>query len=185
MEENWITIERPGYLGKKRDETFSYWNNIYGKDNWRIMYQWGSFVIQRREALQIYEDGYYEFFKSNTSKLEWLVSTASDIYDTAPSNVNAGFDYEYQETINNHIHDISIRRAVLRLGKEFHGNHLIHVRDTRSEGWELSPGIVPFHLPNMILKEEIKDYGGNGIWWKSDTIEDFYQRNKILQTRRI
>jgi len=48
------------------------------------------------------EDGYYEFFKNNNNTLEWLVSTASDVYDTAPTNVQAGLDYGCQETPQSH-----------------------------------------------------------------------------------
>ena len=179
----WQTIERPGYLGKKRDEVQGLWTRKFGKDNWRLAYQWGSLILPRCEGIQIYEDAYYEFFKRDPATLEWLVSTASNVYDTAPTNIQAGFDYENQETPNNHIHDVAIRRSVMRLGKEFSGDHLVHVRWTGSEGYQINPGVVSFHLPNMIVPGVIKDYGGKGIWWHDQTIEDFYQRNKVLQVR--
>lgn len=179
----WKTIERPGYFGKKRDTLHQTWDSEYGPGNWRIAYQWGPLVIPRREAIQIYEDGYYEFFKANPSKLEWLVKTASDVYDTAESNVNAGFNYEQQETPNNHVHDVSIRRAVMRLGEWFRGDHLMHVRWKKSEGFPVNPGVVSFHRPDLIVPGEINDYGGKGVWWYPETIEDFYQKNKLLQVR--
>ena len=179
----WKTIERPGYLGKKRDEVINEWDNQFGKNKWRLAYQWGDLIVPREMGIQLYEDGYYEFFKNNSSTLEWLISTASDVYDTDPSNVQAVFDYTHQETPNNHIHDIAIRRAVNRLGKWFKGNHLVHVRWKQSEGFQLNPGVVPFHLPDFIVSGEIKDYGGKGVWWYSKTIEDFYQRNKVLQVQ--
>src|SRR3989344_5822304 len=147
----WKTVERPGYLGKKRDEVQNVWNESYGQGNWRISYQWGSLIIPRREAIQIYEDGYYEFFKNRHEVLEWLVNTASDVYDTNQTNIQSGFDYEKQETPNNHIHDIAIRRSILRLGNLFHGDHLVHVRWAGSEGFRVNPGVVPFHLPSMIV----------------------------------
>jgi hypothetical protein len=151
--------------------------------NWRIAYQWGNLVVPRKMGLQLYEDGYYEFLKDRPSMLEWLIGTACDIYDTAPTNVQAGLDYYIQETPDNHIHDVAIRRAVLRLGEWFHGGHLVNIISTDSEGAVLSPGIVPFHLPKMIVSGEIKDYGRISIWWDPRTIEDFYQRNKVLQVR--
>ncbi len=182
---NWKTIERPGYFGKKRDELQKQWTQQFGEGNWRLAYQWGSLIIPRREGIQIYEDAYYEFLKKNTETLEWLVSTASNVYDTSPTNVQAEFNYENQETPNNHIHDISIRRAVMRLGRWFEGDHLVHVRWKDSEGYRVNPGVVPFHKPELIVPGEIKDYGGRGIWWFSNTIEDFYQRNKVLQIKAL
>ncbi len=113
-----------------------------------------------------------------------MLNTASDVYDTSPTNVEAGFDYEKQETPNNHIHDVAIRRAVLRLGQWFHGDHLMHVRWVESEGFRINPGVVPFHLPHLIVPGEINDYGGKGLWWRANTIEDFYQRNKILEVKK-
>ncbi|MBR9706496.1 hypothetical protein GOV14_05655 [Candidatus Pacearchaeota archaeon] len=179
----WETIERPGYLGKKRDEVVSQWDKKFGENNWRIAYQWGDLIIPRKEALQIYEDGYYEFFKRCSGTLDWLIDNASDIYDTEESNIKSKFNYEIQETENNHIHDIAIRRAVLRNGVWFKGDHLMHVRWKDTEGYRINPGIVAFHLPHMIVPGEIKDYGQSTIWWKKDTIEDFYQRNKLLQIK--
>jgi hypothetical protein len=124
----WEVIDRPGYLGTSRDEIQSIWNDEYGKDNWRLAWQWGKNIIQKPEALQIYEDGYYEFFKLNNGILEWLVKTASNVYDTSPSNIKAVFSYDIQETPSTHLHDVAIRRAVLRNGTWFKGNHIMHVR---------------------------------------------------------
>jgi len=183
MAEKWVFIERPGFLGKLRDTVQRRWDVEYGQGNWRIAYQWADQVVSREIGIQLYEDGYYEFLKTNPATLDWLLSTASEIYDTAPSNVQAGLDYYIQETPNNHIHDVAIRRAVLRLGREFHGDHLVRVRSTDSEGAVLSPGRVPFHMPEMIVTEPINDYSGKGSWWQPLTIEDFYQRNKLLQAR--
>lgn len=179
----WKTVERPGYFGKKRDELVAKCDKEYGKGNWRLAYQWGILVIEREQAIQIYEDAYYEFLKNNPKTLEWLVNTASDVYDTAPSNVEARFDYNHQETPNTHLQDIAIRKSVMRLGKWFKGEHLVEIRSKSKEGRTLSPGIVPFHLPEMIVKEEIKDYGEKGMWWQNGSIEDFYQRNKLLQVK--
>ncbi|MBT3397695.1 hypothetical protein HOA55_03085 [archaeon] len=177
----WETIERPGYLGKKRDEVVSNWNEQFGKNNWRLTYQWNNEIVSREFAIQLYEDGYCEFFKKNLDILEWLVSSYSDVYDTATSNVKSKFDYTRQETPNKHIHDIAVRKSVARLGKEFQGEDLLHIRWLGSDGMMLNPGVVPFHMPELIVPGEVKDYGGKGTWWYEKTIEDFYQRNKVLQ----
>lgn len=182
MNDAWTTIERPGFLGKKRDEICKGWDVRYGQRNWRIAYTWCGQVIPREFAIQLYEDGYYEFFKTapGIDALMWLTNVASDVYDTSSSNIEAGLDYYKQETLNNHIHDVAIRRAILRLGCWFYGDHLVHVRWIHSEGFRVNPGVVPFHRRNNIESSEINDYGGKGIWWNKGSIEDFYQRNKVL-----
>lgn len=134
----------------------------------------------------MYEDGYYEFLKSDSDILDWLITEASDVYDTAQTNVQAGLSYDFQETPNNHLHDVAIRRALLRTGNWFAGDKLLEVRNPKKEGWKLSPCMVPFHLPELISKEPIKDYRQKTyFWWEKhgipNSIETFYQRNKLLQ----
>lgn len=180
-DKNWTMIERPGYLGKARDEVQQGWDKQYGKDGWRIAYEWAGLVVPREFGIQLYEDAYVEHLKKDTDTLDWLVQHCSNVWDTAPTNVEAGLDYFKQETPNNHIHDVAIRRALARLGKWFEGDNLVRVRWKDSEGYRLSPGIVPFHRPEMINTEPIKDYGEKGLWWHPNTVEDFYQRNKLLQ----
>lgn len=180
MGDHWKT----GYFGTNRNEIYGRYDNSYGKGNWRIVWQWGSEIIEKPEALQIYEDEYYEYFKANLNVLKWLVETASDVYDTASSNIEAKFSYNIQETINNHIHDVAIRRAVLRNGVLFHGDHLMHVRPGK-EGEKLGPHLIPFHLPYMIYRGQIKykgedrDFSINSSWWIrmgiENSIEQFYQ----------
>ena len=189
---DWKVIDRPGYFGTDRDEIHRKYNDNFGHNNWRIAWEWGGQIIQRPEAMQIYEDGYYEFFKSNEAILERIITTASDVYDTAPSNVQAKFSYDIQETPNNHIHDVAIRRAVLRNGAWFKGDHFVHVR-TEKEGEKLGPYLIPFHLPNMIFRGKIKykgedrNFSINPPWWKKigieNSIEQFYQQNKVLEIR--
>ena len=137
-----------------------------------------------------YEEGYFEYFRTNPSVLDWLVTTASDVYDTDPSNVQAGLSYDFQETPNNHIHDVAIRNAVLRNVRNFNGDHLVHVRPEK-EGNKLGPHKIPFHLPEMIYrgqtsyKGNARDFEKNPPWWVAigvpDSVEMFYQQNKVLE----
>ncbi|MEN9625755.1 MAG: hypothetical protein RL557_83 [archaeon] len=193
LETDWNITDRPGYFGKKRDEIQRGFDNRYGKNNWRVVWQWGDAVIERAEALQLYEDGYYEHFKNTHQLLEWLVTIFSNVFDTAPSNVEAGFSYAIQETPNNHIHDVAIRRAVLRRGSQFKGDRLLEVRSVNGEGWVLSPCNIPFHLPHMIYQGvtkyagEERDFIQNPPWWikkgVKNSVEEFYQQNKVLLTK--
>jgi hypothetical protein len=106
----WKIIERPGYLGKKRDEVEANWNSKFGKGNWRISYDIKGIIIPKEMGIQIYEDAYYRYLENNPEILDWLITSASDVYDTAQTNVLSGLDYSKQETPNNHIQDISIRQ---------------------------------------------------------------------------
>lgn len=189
---NWEVVDRPGYFGTSRDEIHSRFDEEYGSGNWRIAWEWGDLIIQRPEAMQIYEDAYYEFFRSNGDTLRWIISTASDVYDTTPSNIEARFSYDVQETSNNHIHDVAVRRAVLRNGVWFFGDHLVHIRPEK-EGERLGPQMIPFHLSSMIYEGETKykgkerDFLKDPPWWDKmgipNSVEKFYQQNKVLEVR--
>ena len=155
----WKTVDRPGYFGEKRDELWAGLDMKYGGPRgWRIAWEWGGLILERPEALQLYEDGYYEHFKTKPELLEWLVKGFSNVFDTAPSNVKAGFSYDIQETPNNHLHDVAIRRAVLRRGEIFRGTKLLEVRPVDGEGWVLSPCKIPFHLPHMIYQTDLVSF---------------------------
>ena len=109
-----------------------------------------------------------------------MVGEASDVYDDELSNVKSEFDYTKQETPRTHIQDIAIRRSLLRLGVWFEGKELIRIRQekgTHSLSITLSPGRVPFHRPDLIVKPEITG------WWYPETVESFYQSNKYLEAK--
>ena len=189
----WEVIDRPGYMGTSRDEIHAKWNDIYGKENWKIAWQWGKNIVERPEAILIYQRGYTEFLKSSPQLLEWLLDY-EDVYDTAPTNIKAGYSYDIQETPSTHIHDVAIRRALeLDLGLKFRKkNGLLHVRPDK-EGAILGPQLIPFHLPNMIYRGKTKykgkerDFYANPPWWITmgikDSVEQFWQQNKILMRR--
>ncbi|MFA5967350.1 MAG: hypothetical protein WC805_02455 [Patescibacteria group bacterium] len=175
---DWEDVERPEHLGKRRDKRFIEWNKTYGKDGWRLIWKIGKIPVDFLGACTLYEDAYFRYFLDHPNILSKLLRTAYNVYDDAESNVESIFDYNHQETGATHIQDIAIRRCVLRMGKTFHGEKLICVRQ---EGGNdplstiLSPGRVPFHRPDLIIKPEIKG------WWDKGTVESFYQSNRVLQ----
>lgn len=178
--EEWVTVERPGYLGSHRDEKHSEWNAKYGKGNWRLAWKVGGDTVDFLGACALYEDAYCEFLKDNPHILARLITEASEVYDDEVSNVKSGFDYLKQETSRTHIQDIAIRRSLVRLGVWFRGEELIRIRQekgTHPLSITLSPGRVPFHKPNLIEEPEIIK------WWHSKTVESFYQSNRVLQIK--
>ncbi len=174
IEKNWIKIAHElGYIGTKKD-VIEKIDNKFSKIGWRRAHIFGNILLTRDEVIKHYEDSYFFFMRDNPSITDWLINTASDVYDTSPSNINSGTDYNIQEDKATHLQDIAIRNVLIRLGKEFKGNRLVQIRGHTSEGYVLNPGQVPFHSPEMIIDS------GKENWWKKGSTEHFYQDNKIL-----
>jgi len=174
----WQLIGRPGYAGKNAAARQKELARQYGPGNWRIAYKWRNSIITRQEALQLYADAYTAYLAAEPAVLDWLVNTASDVYDISPSDVDSGTDFSIQTASATHLQDIAVRIAVERLGRGFNGGDLLQIRGPKSAGRHLSPGVVPFHRPDDIVKPEL------GGWWKKGTIESFWQSNKYLQVRQ-
>jgi len=173
----WKIVGRPGYFGHKRNEIISDFDNKYGKGNWRIVWKWKDNIIPFKLACQLYEDAYYN--DSFTREGIWyeLRKKAKNVYDHEESDIDSEYNYELQKGTATHIQDIAVRRVFLRRGWNFQGEGLIQIRGISDWGRKFSPGKIPFHLPNLISKPHLKG------WWKTDSIEDFYQSNKLLQNR--
>lgn len=178
------------YTGADQGRLQERFDMRFGCENWLPAHFVDGLVESRFDGYLMYEEAYYQFLNKNADIRMWLVSTANEIYDIHPSNVASGLDYTIQECAATHLQDIAIRRALTRLVLEeqgvsydadhlptiqvFHGDHLVQIRERTSEGYVLSPGQVPFHKPELILGEY------RNSWWKRDSVEDFYQRNKVL-----
>lgn len=177
-DELWKTIERPGNLGKERDTRYAMWDERYGKGNWRIMWVWNGRIITREFAYQLYEDGYYTDSFKREELWKELVSVAGEVYDIEPEDVQSGLDYLVQKAATTHLQDITIRRVVWRRGWHFQGDELVQIRGRKSYwGLKLGPAKVPFHLPHLITEPHLKG------WWDYNSIEDFYQSNRVLQVK--
>lgn len=178
-EREWQVVAVPGFAGRNKTRRDRKNDELYGKGSWKTVFRWGDLLIERVFALQLYEDAYVEFFKRESGKLEWLAQNACDVYDNAESNVDSALDYAIQETNATHLQDIAVRRSLLRLGRPFHGNRLIQIRGPDSEGYALNPGLVPFHMPALIVaNDQCPD------WAETDSIEAFWQCNKVLVAKR-
>lgn len=170
---------RPGYLGKHKEERYKEWNDLYGPGGWQLIWLWGDCNWFSFEgACHMYEDAYVCFMNRNPTVLDELVTAASDVYDDNPSNVASGTDYLKQETVHTHIQDIAIRRALRRCNRWFKGPELIQIRQEKGQhplSMTLSPGKVPFHKPEKILKPFLEG------WWDPGSVECFYQSNRVLR----
>jgi hypothetical protein len=178
-DETWTTVEtQPGYFGKKRAERHAEYDTQHGRGRWRIAWQVGPHIMTFEQFVQLYEDAYFQFLLRNPRILNQLVEEASEVYDTALSNIESGLDYLAQEDSATHLQDITIRRSLMRLGRWFEGKEPLQVRHQRGGhalSMILSPGCVPFHLPELLPKSELTG------WWAIATVEDMYQKAKIIQ----
>lgn len=192
--ETWETICRPPYLGSSRIAKFAAWNAEYDEGNWRLAWKIGKQHVGFLGACALYEDSYWYFLLHHPTALHDLISVARDVYDDAPSNVQSGIDYALQETNRTHVRDIAIRRVVLRLGRQFEGSELIQIRDHEGShplSMTLSPGQVGFHMPHLLEEplydrnayDELDAGGKRKVWFREGSVEDFYQRNRVLQRR--
>jgi hypothetical protein len=168
-------IERPGYIGRKKEEKHAQWNKKYGEGNWKFIWRWGEILIGFEQACRIYEDAYYHDSFKREPLWKDLFSKAKDFFDNAESNVNSGLDYKIQEAYSTHIQDIAIRNVAWRRGWKMKGNRLIKVRGPESKGHELMPGKVRFHLPELIERPNLLP-----SWAEPNSTEAFYQNNRWL-----
>ena len=171
--DNWAIIGRPGYAGKKKQLRRLELQEKFGEGNWKIAHLVDNNLLSREEALVYFEDSYLYFFQNNPEILDWLVSTAKDVYDNNLTNIKSGLNYLIQETPDSHLQDIAIRRVLKRLNRIFSGNNFLQIRE-ECEGSILSTGQVPFYKPDLILQPQLKG------WWSKNSIESFWQSNKVL-----
>jgi len=170
-----VIYDELSQFGKGVEGVFANLDERFSKGNWHIGWDVNGKVVGKADVLQFYEDSYYKYLKDNPHVLEWLVNTASEVYDNSLTNIDCGTDYSNQETTAAHYQDIAVRRVLQRLERKFEGNHPVQIRGHTSEGYVLNPGQVPFHKPEVILPHSNKR-----MWWKTNSVEAFYQHNKVI-----
>jgi hypothetical protein len=168
-----ILLGELSYFGKQKDQKCIDLSNRFG-DHWKIGWYVDGEIETKETALILYEDAYFNFLNNDSKVLDWLVNTASEVYDISTEDVKSALDYSIQTSEANHLQDIAIRRCLYRLNKEFQGDHLVQVRGRKTEGYVLNPGKVPFHIKHYILHSK------DTKWWNPDSVEAFYQHNKVL-----
>lgn len=146
-----------------------------GKASWAQGWRYQGAIIDATRALELYEEAHLRFLQSHGPVLDWLCTYASDVYEDMPSSVESAQDYSIQKTWTIHLQDIAVRRCLVRLGRTFEGKQLLELRNCSVEGFRLSTGVIPFHEPGEILPVE-----GELAWWRPQSVEAFWQNNKVL-----
>lgn len=173
----WEIRERPGHFGWRRAARLAELSTRY--PDHQIVHTWRGRLLGWGAALALYEEAYVRHLEAHPALLQWLVQAAADVYDTSPANTSSGLDYDAQHPDEpHHLQDVAVRRALWRLGRWFEGDQLLEIRSTRSRGYALNPGIVPFHEPDAIAPRELPS------WVLPGSIEAFWQSNRVVVTPR-
>lgn len=187
----WETIERPGYLGSRRDVVAAEWDMTFGVGNWRIAWQTADGRVLRYEDIfQLYVEGYVKYFKNHP--IEAIVATSFSYgYDEDRVSREDAFDKYALWNIHgksNQFHHAAFNVALEKvLNMPFNGEDPVCVRtgkpgtpeDKRPAGWKWNPGRIPCTQPELIPSHVPVDRQ----WWENGSIEDLYQRSKVLQVK--
>ncbi len=190
-EQNWITIGRPSYLGKNKDEQVTQWNREYGEGGWRLAWQLASGeVLGFSEIFQLYVDSYTLYFELHLDEAYFLTDNFAYTYDKDLVSKEESFNpyaLYFLPGRPNQFHHVALNHALeFRLLLEFKGDKPLQVREgkpgtdpnTWPAGWRWSPGRIPAAHPELIPQSALSD------WWQSGSIEDLYQSAKILQIKK-
>lgn len=179
-------VARPGYFGKKRPKIEAKYNAEL--PGWRECWQIGEWIYNFDEAVTLYDDSYFKFISEDERNLYNIIKF-SECYDHDHTNIMCGVNHDTISTPR-HIQDVSVRRALVRLGTYFKGfrgsgeqyeeEELLHIRGEGTNGNWLMPGNVPFHRPNLLRPiEEVENFPK---WANPTSVEGFWQANKVIVT---
>lgn len=188
----WQTVERPGYLGKKKDEMYKLWNQKYGERMWRIVNEMANGEIFSYEDIiwKIYVPGYTAHFLMNPDQAKFVTDNYSYAFDKDMISKEQAFDLYalYNKPgIANQFHNVAFNLSLeYFLGLPFKGARPLQVREGKPgtpdneqpEGYIWSPGRILSVRPDLIPSINIE-----GAWWGKGTIEEQYQKSKALQIR--
>lgn len=189
---SWTILERPGYLGGKKEEMEKQWTITYGEGNWRI--SWIAATGERfnyERIFDIYVDSYAGYFNAHFEELDYITSNFSYGYDLDFQTKEEAFDkYALYDKPGkrNQFHQVAFNIAIeIKLQKSFRGSMPLQVRDAkpgtsekyRPLGWKWNPGRIPCLYPHLIPTNIQLET----MWWLENSIEDFYQKSKVLEVK--
>ena len=153
-------------------------NNKIGKGDWFWGFRAGKKLYSWNWGMQLYEDAYWDFLKTNPRHIRNLVDY-SNVYVYDRHDIEACLDYKKQTQAQEHFQDIAIRRCLVRLGVWFQGMDILKI-----PGSDFDDMKVPFHLPHLIhLPDElqsVKSWLSNRLIVVAKTIEDKARLAEIL-----
>ncbi|MDO8551239.1 MAG: hypothetical protein Q7S03_00970 [bacterium] len=184
----WQVLERPGYMGKNKDEQTEIWNQRYGEGNWKIAWRLANGQSFDYEGIfwQIYVAGYVQYFLRHLQEARFLSANYSYSFDKDFVSRQTAFDPQAlynKEGFANQFHHVALNIALeWFLGLSFCGKEPIQIREGKTgtpqhlwpAGWRWSPGRIPTVKADLIPENDIEG------WWQKGSIEEVYQKSKIL-----
>mgnify|MGYP001590905064 CR=1 FL=1 len=190
--QKWVTVASPGYLGSRRDATHELWDKEYGEGSWRIGWELADGTsLTYPELFRLYVDSYAQYFREHLKEAVFLAENFSYAWDETDISRAEVFDpYALwgKPGNSNQFHHVALNVAIEQvLEMPFVGRMPIQVRGGKpgtptqdwSEGWWWHPGRIPCLRPELIPQ----GFEPERKWWDNGTIEDLYQKAKVLQVR--
>jgi hypothetical protein len=186
----WITVSKPSYLGKNKDDQFAVWDKEYGLEKWRLAWQLSNGeVLCFEEIFQLYVESYTLYFLNHHDEAFYLTENFSYAYDKDLISKEDAFNpycLYNKPGRPNQFHNVALNIALeIELGLCFKGLEPIQVREGKPNtdvaswplGWRWSPGQIPAIHPELIPPTD------KSSWWRSGSIEELYQSAKVLQIK--
>lgn len=114
LAEIWICIGHPGFSGDDKQRRHDLLSDRFGPDGWRWRFAVRGRLVGFDEAIAEYEQSYRVYLAEHPEVVNWLTSTAGNIYDHSVDNVWED-DYDQPGPAANHYQDISVRRVIAEL----------------------------------------------------------------------
>lgn len=113
-------------------------------------------MITRHQALDHYTQAYEVWLKKNPTLLDWLVHTASEVYDISPEDVRSGTDYNIQTAPAVHLQDIAVHRDTGKRGFDEVLSRHPHLEANRSRIEHLGEA-VQFSLSSTAVRCAVRE----------------------------
>jgi hypothetical protein len=189
--QTWVTIARPGYLGKNKDEQIAAWDKEYGANSWRLVWKTSSGEVLDYDGIfQKYIESYTQYFLQHPDEAIFLTENFSFAYDKELISKEEAFDPHFlfeKQGHPNQFHNVALNIALeIGLNMPFKGTQPIQVRESKPgtdistwpAGWLWSPGRIPAIHPEQIPRID------QSSWWQPGSIEHLYQAAKVLQIKK-
>lgn len=189
-QQTWRVVARPGFIGKRKDALYAKWDREYGPGRWKIAWELGNGEVLDYGGVfwKIYVAGYVRHFLQHPEEAAYLTENFAFAYDKDEITREEAFDpfaiYE-KPGRPNQFHNVALNIALeMFLGMTFCGPQPIQVREGKPgtpleqqpAGYLWSPGRIATVRPDLLPAHPLPE----GAWWSEGTIEDVYQRSKVV-----